>query len=114
MIVLDENFIEDERERLRAWHLSVRHIGYDIGRKGISDDEIILFLRTLTRPTFFTEDGHFFRSRLCHAKYCIVQLDVRTTQMAKFTRQFLRHPDFQPQPYTLAKYTGWVWKYSPR
>lgn len=109
MIVLDENFIEDERERLRAWHIPARHIGYDIGRKGIGDEEIIPFLQTLTRPTFFSEDAHFFRKRLCHAKYCIVQLDVKTTQMARYARQFLHHPEFD----THAKRMGTVIRVSP-
>jgi hypothetical protein len=54
MNVLDENISISQRNVLKTWHIPARHIGYDIGRKGMKDDEIIPLLLTLTRPTFFT------------------------------------------------------------
>ncbi|MBI3740819.1 MAG: hypothetical protein HY257_03560 [Chloroflexi bacterium] len=41
MNVLDENITPIERQRLREWHIAIRHIGYDIGRKGMDDEAII-------------------------------------------------------------------------
>lgn len=53
MIVLDENITVPERERLRQWKIPVRHIGFDLGHKGMEDENIIPFLLTLRQPTFF-------------------------------------------------------------
>ena len=64
MIVLDENFTESQRQLLRGWRISVRQIGYDIGRSGMDDDEIIPFLLRLRRPTFFTLDRGFYKREL--------------------------------------------------
>ena len=41
MNLLDEQIPEDQRRLLRSWHVPVRQVGYDIGRKGIKDPEII-------------------------------------------------------------------------
>ena len=94
MIVLDENITVPERERLRQWKIPVRHIGFDFGYKGMEDENITPFLLTLRHPTFFTEDWDYFKHPLCHAKYCLVHLDVRRDEMAFFVKRFLRHPDF--------------------
>jgi hypothetical protein len=59
MNVLDEQIPEDQRRLLRSWRVPVRHIGYDIGRQGIKDPEIIPFLLALRRPTLLQ-----FRLRL--------------------------------------------------
>lgn len=53
MNILDENIIERQCQRLRTQRIRVRHIGHDIGHKGITDEEIIPFLHQLRRPTFF-------------------------------------------------------------
>jgi hypothetical protein len=103
MNVLDENITVVERERLRHWNIPVRHIGYDIGRKGMDDEIIIPFLLTLRRPTFFTEDWDYFSPRLCHAKYCLVHLDVKRDDMAFFARRLLRHPEFSTQAKRMGK-----------
>lgn len=97
MNVLDENITPVQRQRLRQWRIAVRHIGYDIGRKGMDDEEIIPFLLTLRRPTFFTEDWDYFKRGLCHAKYCLVHVDVRRDEIAVFVRRFLRHNEFDTQ-----------------
>ncbi len=43
MIVLDENILEDQRQLLLKWNVPIRQIGYEVGRKGMKDDEIIPF-----------------------------------------------------------------------
>jgi len=70
VIILDENTPPHQRHILLKWHMPVRQIGYDIARKGIQDEEIIPFLRTLRRPTFITLDAGFYKHELCHARYC--------------------------------------------
>ena len=94
MNILDENFPPNLRQLLRSWRVPIRHIGYDTGRKGMKDNEIIPFLLSLPRPTFFTLDMGFYRRSLCHARYSLVCLDVRQQEAAAFVRRLLRHPEF--------------------
>ncbi|MGA9349540.1 MAG: hypothetical protein WBW48_12175 [Anaerolineae bacterium] len=116
MNVLDENISRIQRQLLRDWHISVQHIGYEIGRKGMKDDEIIPFLLTLHRPTFFTLDWDYFKHSLCHARYCLVFLDVKQDESAVFIRRFLRHQEFDTQAKRMgtvirASYAGlFVWR----
>jgi hypothetical protein len=44
MNVLDENISRIQRQLLQNWRIPVRHIGYEIGQKGMKDNEIIPFL----------------------------------------------------------------------
>jgi len=41
VIVLDENFPENQRQLLKGWHIRFRQVGYEIGRSGMKDHEII-------------------------------------------------------------------------
>jgi hypothetical protein len=102
MNILDEQIIENQRQLLRSWRIPVRQIGYDIGRKGLKDNEIIPFLLQNRKPTFFTLDFDFFEPRLCHAKYAIVCMEVRKHETAVYVRRLLRHPDYD----TAAKRMG--------
>ena len=77
MNILDEQILENQRQLLRSWRIPVRQIGYDIGRKGLQDKEIIPLLLHFRKSTFFTLDFDFFESRLCHAKYAIVRTSCR-------------------------------------
>jgi hypothetical protein len=52
-------------------------MGYDMGRQGMKDQEIIAMLHRLRRPTFLTRDEDFYARRLCHARYCLVYLASR-------------------------------------
>jgi hypothetical protein len=97
MNVLDENISVIQRQLLRSWRIPVRHIGYDTGRKGMTDEEIIPFLLTLRRPTFFTLDWDFCTPDLCHARYCLVFLDVSREETARFVRRLLVHPELDTQ-----------------
>lgn len=104
MNILDENVLEDQRQLLRKWRVSVRQIGQDVGYKGIQDENIIPFLLTLRRPTFFTSDFDFYDRSLCHTRYCLVCIEARQSQTATFVRRFLRHSKFD----TAAKRMGKV------
>jgi hypothetical protein len=62
MIVLDENIVASQRDQLRAWRVSFRQIGREIGRQGMDDtDEIIPLLHRLADPTFFTMADLYLR-----------------------------------------------------
>ncbi len=97
MNILDENISRTQRQLLQDWHVPIRHIGYEIGRKGMQDDEIIPFLLTLRQPTFFTLDWDYFKRSLCHARYGLVYLDVSRDESALFIRRLLRHQAFDTQ-----------------
>ncbi|MDH7485914.1 MAG: hypothetical protein QHJ81_06520 [Anaerolineae bacterium] len=97
MNVLDENIPRSQRELLRGWRIPIRQIGYDIGRRGMKDDEIISFLHQLRRPTFFTRDPGFYERRLCHVRYCLAYLAVDKYETALFVRRLLRHREFDTE-----------------
>lgn len=64
MNLLDENIFAFQRHQLLAWKIHVRQIGVEIGTRGIDDlEEIIPLLHSLRRPTFFTRDHDFYRTR---------------------------------------------------
>lgn len=104
MNILDENIPRNQRELLLSWRFSVSQIGYDTGRKGIQDDEIIPLLHQLRNPTFFTRDSDFFERKLCHQRYCLVYLDIDRYEVAFFVRRILRQPELN----THAKRMGTV------
>jgi hypothetical protein len=97
MNILDENIPVNQRQLLRRWRIPARQIGDEVGRAGMKDDEILVLLRQLRRPTLFTRDLGFFDQRLCHQRYSIVCLAVERDEAALFTRRVLRHPDMSTQ-----------------
>lgn len=97
MNVLDENISRIQRQLLQDWHIPVRHIGYELGRKGMKDDEIIPFLLTLQQPTLFTLDWDYDKRSLCRGRYCLVCLDVKRDESAIFIRRLLRYQEFDTQ-----------------
>ena len=103
MNILDENIAKSQRQLLESWGIPVRQIGFNVGRRGLQDDEIVLFLHQQRRPTFFTRDADFYDRRLCHAKYSVVYLAVEKQEAAVFVRRFLRHPEFNAQAKRLGK-----------
>lgn len=102
MNILDENILEDQRRLLMSWRVPFRQIGYEVGRKGMKDDEIIPFLLSLRQPTLFTMDRDFYNRDLCHMRYSLVYLDVKQSETAMFIRRILRHRELDTQ----AKRTG--------
>lgn len=94
MIILDENFPESQRQLLRGWRVPIRQIGYEVGRSGRQDEEIIPFLLQCRRVTFFTLDQGFYKRHLSHVRYCLVYLDVEQYEATTFVRRVLRHRQF--------------------
>lgn len=109
MNILDENIPENQRQLLRSWRIPMRQIGYDVGRQGLKDQEIISLLLQLRRATFFSLDSDFYQRDLCHSRYCLVCMDVRKQDAAIFVRRFLQHPQFD----TTANRMGTVVRVSP-
>lgn len=103
MNVLDENIIDTQRRQLMSWRMRVHQIGYEVGRKGMKDHEIIPFLHQLKQPTFFTRDSDFYHPGFCHAGYCLVYLDVRKEEVATFIRRLLRQQAFKTKAKRMGK-----------
>jgi hypothetical protein len=101
--ILDENIIDSQRRLLNSWRIRVRQVGYEIGRKGMKDREIIPFLHQLNQPTFFTRDADFYERQLCHAGYCLIYLDVRKEEAAIFVRRVLRQTAFKTKAKRMGK-----------
>ena len=60
----------------------------------MQDEEILPFLLQRRRVTFFTLDQGFYKRHLCHARYCLVYIDVGQYEAAAFVRRLLRHRQF--------------------
>jgi hypothetical protein len=101
--ILDENIIDNQRRQLSSWRFRVHQIGFEVGRKGMKDREIIPFLHQLKQPTFFTRDDDFYERKLCHTGYCLVYLDIRKEEVANFVRRVLRHPAFKTKAKRMGK-----------
>jgi hypothetical protein len=97
MNILDENFPDDQRQRLQAWRIRVRKIGRDLGAKGMQDEQVIPLLQSIGRVTFFSLDIDFLNARLCHPAYSLVYLAVEDDEAASFVRRVLRHPALNTQ-----------------
>jgi hypothetical protein len=104
MNILDENAPEDQRSLLQSWRIPIHQVGFDVGRKGMKDEEIIRFLHQVRDATFFTRDLGFCDRTLCHPRYCLVCLAVGKDEVAVFVRRVLRHPELD----TKAKRMGTV------
>ncbi|MGH9838668.1 MAG: hypothetical protein ACREEM_07785 [Blastocatellia bacterium] len=109
MNILDENIQEDQFRLLLDWRVKVRWIGYDIGRMGMKDSEIIPLLHSLSQITFFSRDRDFYRRRFCHTNYCLAHLVIKETEIAEFILRVLRHPSLN----TRAKRMGKVIRVTP-
>ena len=97
MNILDENIPQNQRQLLESWRFRVRQIGFNIGRRGMQDEEIIPFLLQQRHPTFFTRDEGFYERSLRHARYGLVYLAAEKYEAAIFVRRLLRHPEFDTQ-----------------
>jgi hypothetical protein len=84
--LLDENFPDDQAPLLKEWRIPFRKIGREVSCLGIKDPDILPLLHGLRRATFFTQDRGFFEAGLCHARYCLVWLDVPADDAALFVR----------------------------
>src|SRR5262245_15358810 len=104
MNVLDENIDDLQRGQLEAWKIHVRQIGIEVGKSGMKDrNDIIPLLHGLRRPTFFTRDHDFYHPWLRHPEYCLVFLEVKPREAARYIKRFLRHPKFRAQQQRMGK-----------
>src|SRR5438445_12129196 len=103
MILLDEQMREDQRGLLARWRIHFRQIGREVAPAGIKDVEIIPWLHLLKRPTLFTHDHWFFKQRLAHPGYCLVWLNLKDVEAARFIRRFLRQRAFRTHADRLGK-----------
>ncbi len=90
MNLLDENIPAGQRQLLEGWRIRIFQIGFNLGRRGMQDEEIVPLLLTLRRPTFFTRDDDFYDRKLVHPRYCLVHLAVQKYEAAAFVRRALR------------------------
>lgn len=103
MILLDHNIPEDQAEQLRRWRIRFRQIGYEVGRPEWDDQqEILRYLHSVKRATFFSRDLGFFHPSFRHSNYCLVVLTGHVLETAPLIRRFLRHSEFK----TRAQRTG--------
>jgi hypothetical protein len=93
MNILDENAPEDQRSLLQSWRIPIHQVGFDVGRKGMQDEEIIRFLHQVRDVTFFTRDLGFYDRKLCHSRYCLVCLAIGKDEVAVFVRRVLHHSE---------------------
>lgn len=93
MTLLDEN-MPHGRQMIQLG-IALRQVGYEWGRKGMSDEEILAVLRGKRRTTFLTCDQGLYRRPNCHPNYCIVLLAVPPMDVVDYARRFLRHPLFR-------------------
>jgi hypothetical protein len=118
MNILDENIPRDQRQVLIGWRIRVRQIGYDIGRTGMADEEIITMLIQLRRPTFFTRDLRLYERSLRHRRYCLVCMAINKYEAAAFVRRLLRHKEFDTQAKRMGSVIRisraglWIWRLS--
>jgi hypothetical protein len=70
----------------KLWGIPVRQVGVDLGRKGLQDEEIMVLLRKLRKPTFSTRDIGLFWRDLCHWGYVVVVLSVGQYEVGTFVR----------------------------
>ncbi|MDX6443948.1 MAG: hypothetical protein QOH71_1022 [Blastocatellia bacterium] len=103
MNILDENLPSNQVALLESWRVHVRQIAVNIGRSGMSDEEIIPLLLRHHLPTFFTRDQGFYDRRLCHSEYSVVVLAVEKDEAASFIRRLLRHPAFRTRTKRMGK-----------
>lgn len=109
MNILDENVLASQRAQRLKWHIPFRQIGFEIGKSGMDDEQIIPLLLRLQRPTFFTQDRDFDKPSLCHPRYALVFIETKRTECAIYIRRLLKHGAFDSQ----AKRMGKVVRVSP-
>jgi hypothetical protein len=101
--ILDENLPSNQVALLESWRIHVRQISVNIGRRGMSDEDIIPLLLQKHLPTFFTRDKGFYRRELFHSGYCVVVMAVEKDEAASFIRRLLRHSAFRTRSKRMGK-----------
>jgi hypothetical protein len=82
---------------LKRW-ITAEQIGYEVGHKGLPDEQITSLLLRLKRRTLITIDREFYRRQLCHAGYCLIYFDFRPSQQSQIPillRRLFQIPGFR-------------------
>ncbi len=103
MIVVDENVTAPQRDLLTTWKIRFRQIGRDVGRVGMTDQDIVPLLRKIRPATLFTKDLGLYRRELRDPRFAIVCLAVNEDETASFVRRFLAHPRFRTHAMRLGR-----------
>lgn len=103
MNILDENVLASQRAQLVKWRIPFRQIGFEIGKSGMDDEQIIPLLLRLQRPTLFTQDRDFDKPSLCHPRYALVFIETKRTECAAYIRRLLKHGAFDSQAKRMGK-----------
>ena len=84
LIVVDEHLgHRDVTEPLRRF-VTAQQIGFELSHaRGLSDEQIIPFLRSLKRRTFITIDDWFYKARLCDNAYCLIYFHLTMGQQSQ-------------------------------
>jgi len=95
-IVLDENVHRKVKSLLQSW-ITVEQIGHEVGRSGMTDQNIIPgLLLEVKRVTFITHDERLYRRCHPHAGYCLIILPERSAaEVASFMRRLFRLQGFR-------------------
>jgi len=98
-ILVDEHLSHDDvTEVLQNW-ITAEQIGFELRReKGLLDEQIISLLHRLKRRTFITIDGWFYKSGLCHTRYCLIYFDLpmrRQNEIPVLLRRLFQIPGFR-------------------
>jgi len=102
-IIVDENMPRRFTLMLQSW-VSAGQISYEVGRKGIQDDEIIpRILLEVKRTTFLTQDRRIYQRERPHSGYCLVIVPgLPFSEIAALVRRLFRIPGF----HTIAERMG--------
>jgi len=79
-IVVDEHLDYWKVTRVIARWIKAEQIGYELGHKSMSDENIRTFLHQLKQHTLITIDDHFYKRQYCDSRYCLIYFDVPLAQ----------------------------------
>lgn len=91
----------EERDLLTSWKIRYRQVGRDVGRVGMTDQDILPLLRRLKPATLFTRDLGLYRREHRDPRFALVSLAVKESDTANSIRRFLAHPGFSTDAHRL-------------
>jgi len=100
--VLDQDTDRDQLELARKAHIAALRLGQDWGDGNGPDSRIRSELHG-SGITFHTHDQGFFHPTHRHATYGLVYYAVEKTELGKYLRRLLNHPQFDTHAKRLGK-----------
>jgi hypothetical protein len=88
--VVDEHLDYWKVTRVIARWITAEQIGYELGHKSLTDENIRTILHQLKRRTLVTIDDHFYKREYCDKKYCLIYFDVPLTKQDEIPDLFRR------------------------